>query len=261
MQQTSALYDEIISSENHWFETTLVIGDSGRLIDSTNDVILFGGTAILIHTGGPDSGFDETTLMALSTSHAVFNQNYPSVGGAICGEIDVTMISPPLDLPKMARLAPFVRATDGVRTSEWIPKGVYYIDTRETSHNSNGLDILTIHGYDSMLMFEEDYPSDSEHDYPLLDIDMVQHIADSIKIKVDPRTFQRMDKGYTFPLPLGYSSREMLGFIAGAYAGNFIISDENQLLLIRLCDLPPETNYLVDQSGDIIIFGGDRILV
>ena len=64
-----------------------------------------------------------------------------------------------------------------------------------------------------------------------------------------------------FPLPVGYSSREMLGFIAGAYGGNFIISDENQLLLIKLGDLPAETNYLIDAAGDAITFGGDRILV
>lgn len=258
MQQTSALYQELIASENHWFETTLVIGDSGRLIDNVGDYITFGGTAILVDTGGPDSGFGESTLMSLKTSHSVFNQNVPVVGSAVSGEIDITMIDPAGNIPKMARLAPYVRATDGVRVSEWIPKGVYFVDTRYTSHNDNGLDVLTIHGYDSMLMFEEDYPSDDEHDYPMLDIDMVQHIANSIDISVDPRTFERMDKGYMFPLPVGYSSREMLGFIAGAYGGNFVISDENQLLLIKLGDLPAETNYLIDAAGDAITFGEDR---
>lgn len=258
MQQTSALYKELIASDNHWFETTLVIGDSGRLIDNVGDYITFGGTAILVDTGGPDSGFGESTLMSLQTSHAVFNQNVPVVGSAVSGEIDITMLEPAGNIPKMARLAPYVRVTDGVRVSEWLPKGVYFVDTRYTSHNDNGLNVLTIHGYDSMLMFEEDYPSDDEHDYPMLDTDMVQHIANSIDISVDPRTFERMNRGYMFPLPVGYSSREMLGFIAGAYGGNFIISDENQLLLIKLGDLPAETNYLIDAAGDAITFGEDR---
>ena len=261
MQNTSQLYKDIVSSENHWFETTLVIGESGRLVDNVGDVITFGGTAILVDTGGPDSGFDETILMSVSTNHAVFSKNVPVVGSAISGEIDITMLAPVADLPKMARLAPYVRATDGERISEWIPKGVYFIDTRHTSHNDDGLDVMTIHGYDSMLMFEQDYPSDNQHSYPLLDRTMVQHIADSIKISVDPRTFQRMNRNYRFPLPVGYSSREVLGFIAGAYGGNFIISDENQLLLIKLGDLPRETNYLIDQVGDVIVFGSDRILV
>jgi hypothetical protein len=70
-----------------------------------------------------------------------------------------------------------------------------------------------------------------------------------------------MGKSYTYPLPVGYSSREVLGIIAASYGGNFIISDEGQLLLIRLCDLPRETNYLIDQTGDILLFGTGRILV
>lgn len=261
MQNTSALYDQIIAEDNHWFETTLVIGESGRLTDQIGDVILFGGTAILVDTGGPSSGFDESVLMSLSTNHALFNKNIPVVGSAVSGEITVTMINPAADIPKMARLAPYVRVTNGIDTSEWLPKGVYYIDTRETSHNSNGLDILTLQGYDSMLMFEQDYPSDNQHNYPLLDTTMVEFIANSINIGVDPRTIERMNKGYMFPLPLGYSSREVLGLIAASYGGNFIISDENQLLLIKLGDLPRETNYLIDEDGDVIIFGDDMILV
>lgn len=258
MQNTSPTYNEIIASENHWFETRLAIGESGRLIDRFGDAITFGGQTILVDTGGAETGFDETTLISVSTSHRVFSKNVPIVGSAVSGEIDIEMHKPPGEIPRMARLAPYVRATDGVRVSEWLPKGVYFIDTRFASHNDNGLVILTIHGYDSMVQFEQDYPSDDEHDYPLLDQTMVQHIAESIGIGVDPRTFERMNKGYMFPLPVGYSSREMLGFIAGAYGGNFVISDENQLLLVKLGDLPKETNYLIDPLGNAITFGEDR---
>lgn len=261
MQNTSALYNEIISQDNHWFEVALAIGESGRLITEKNEVILFGNTAILVDSGGASTAFREDILMSLSTKHAVFNENYPVVGSAVSGEIDISMLKPTASIPKMARLVPYVRATDGVRYSEWLQKGVYYVDTRETSHNSNGLDIVTIHGYDAMLKFEMNYPSDNAHDYPMVDTDMVQFLADSIQIPVDPRTFERMDKGYEFPLPVGYSSREVLGMIAASYGGNFIISDEGALLLIRLCDLPRETNYLITEFGDVLLFGTDKILV
>lgn len=257
MQNVSELYNEIISQDNHWFETSLAIGESGLLITQSGDTIVFGGDRILVDMGNAESGFREGQLMSVSTSHAVFNKDYPTVGSAVSGEINVQMFRPINDVPKMARLALFVRATDGVRFSEWLPKGIYYIDTRETSHNSNDLDIMTIHGYDAMLMFEVDYPSDSVNSYPLLDTTMVKFLADSIGIDVDPRTYERMDKGYTFPLPVGYSSREVLGIIASSYGGNFIISDEGNLLLIRLSDLPKENNYLIDQVGDVLVFGAD----
>lgn len=261
MQETSALYKEIVSGENYWFEVALAIGESGRLIEEHGQVLLFGNTAILVDAGGAETAFREDILMSMSTRHSVFNENYPVVGSAIAGEIDIQMLKPTAAIPKRARLAPYVRATDGTRYSEWLQKGVYYVDTRETSHNSNGLDIVTIHGYDAMLMFEMNYPSDSAHNYPLLDITMVQFLAASINISVDPRTITRMNKGYTFALPVGYSSREVLGMIAASYGGNFIISDEGQLLLIRLCDLPKETNYLVSETGDVFLFGSDKILV
>ena len=261
MQNTSALYDELIDEPNHWFECALAIGESGRLIDEIGEVLIFGNTAILVDSGGAESAFREEVLMSMSTTHSVFNEQYPTVGSAVSGEIDVTMIRPAGDIPKMARIVPFVRVTDGERHSEWLQKGVYYIDTRETSHNSNGLDILTIHGYDTMLKFEMNYPSDSVNNYPMLDTDMVQFLANSINISVDPRTWERMTEAYEFPLPVGYSSREVLGAIAASYGGNFVMSDEGQLLLIRLSDLPRETNFLVTESGDVLIFGDDKIIV
>ena len=42
MQNTSALYDDIVSNENHWFEVALAIGESGRLIDEFGNVLIFG---------------------------------------------------------------------------------------------------------------------------------------------------------------------------------------------------------------------------
>lgn len=261
MQNVSALYNDIVSSSNHWFEVALAIGESGRLITQAGEVLLFGNTAILVDSGGAETAFREEILMSLSTSHSVFKENYPVVGSAISGEIDIVMLKPASAIPRRARLAPFVRATDGERYSEWLPKGIYYVDTRETSNNSNGLDIVTIHGYDAMLKFEVNYPSDDANKYPMLDTDMVTFLANSIGISVDPRTFERMNKGYSFSLPIGYSSREVLGIIAASYGGNFIISDEGQLLLIRLADLPRETNFLITEYGDVIIFGADRIMV
>ena len=53
----------------------------------------------------------------------------------------------------------------------------------------------------------------------------------------------------------------MLRYIAAAHAGNWIMSDAGELRLIKINELPEETNYLIDEIGDWITFGGDRILV
>lgn len=252
MQQVSETYRRLMSGR-HWFETSLVIGESGRLLTNIGDVLLFGGDAILVDTGGADSGFGETQLMSVSTSHSLFTAE-PSIGNCYSGEIDVEMLMPTADVPRMARLVPYVRVTDGTEYSEWLKKGVFFVDTRDTTHNDDGLDILTLHGYDAMLMAEADYPSDTST-YPMTDINVVRKIASAMGISVDSRTVADMNKGYRINLPTGYSMRETLGYIASMYAGNFIINDNGDLRLIGLTSIPIETQYLIDNAGYAITFG------
>lgn len=261
MQTTSALYKSIISTPDHWYEVSVVIGESGRLITEKADVIRFGNNvAILIASSAADGGYREGRLCGLRTYQQVFGDT-PTIGSAISAEIDVSLLDPAGEIPRRAMIKPYVRATDGVRYSEWLQKGVYFIDTREQTANTNDLVVMTIHGYDAMLMTEMDYPSDSQHDYPLLDITMVEHIANAIGVSVDARTYEIMTEGYMFPLPIGYSSREVLRMIAAAYGGNFVMSDVGELRLVMLNELPPETGLLVDYSGNYIVFGQDRIKV
>ena len=51
MQTTSQLYKEILQGP-HWFENSVVIGDTSRLVDNDGGLILFGGDSILTDTGG-----------------------------------------------------------------------------------------------------------------------------------------------------------------------------------------------------------------
>jgi len=146
-------------------------------------------------------------------------------------------------------------------TSEWIPQGVFYVDTREVTANNNGLNILSLHGYDAMLKAEQEYSSNATvSDAP--DTEYVQAIADAIGVEVDSRTWDIM-RGYTIPFPLGYSMREVLGFIASAYIGSFVMTDEGKLRLVSLLGLPerPTESLLGDEYGDAIVFGNDAILV
>ena len=260
MQETSALYRDIISTPDHWYEYSVVIGEAGRLITEKAEVIHFGGTAILVASSSADNGYREEQLCGVKTYQQVFS-NTPTIGQAISAEIDVSLLDPLGEIPRRAMIKPYVRATDGTRHSEWMQKGVYFIDTREQTANTDGVVVLSIHGYDAMLMTEMDYPSDSQHDYPLLDITMVEHIANAIGVSVDARTRAIMTEGYTFPLPIGYSSKEVLGMIAASYGGNFVMSDVGELRLVMLNELPPETGLLINYSGDYIVFGEDRIKV
>lgn len=239
MQNIPEPYNQIIADPNHWFEV------------------------ILQFLPSEFTSFDvrQDKLFSVTTTHSVFSDNVPQIGCAVSGEIDATFIKPDNEIPKMCPFRVLVRARTETLCSVAVFKGTYFIDTREVSHNSNGLDVMHIHGYDAMLKFEQMYPDDSTHDYPLLDVTMLQFMAASVGIGIDQRTLDIMDRAYLFSLPVGYTMREILGYIASAYGGNFVISENNQLLLLALGGIPEETNYLIDQIGDVLLFGDTRILV
>lgn len=239
MQDMPAPYNQILEDPNHWFEVTLQF--------LPNDFVTF------------DIG--RYKLFSVTTTHSAFSDGVPQIGCAIAGEVEATFIKPDDEIPKMCPFRILVRARTETLWSVSVFKGTFYIDTREVSHNSDGLDVMKIHGYDAMLKFEQMYPSDDSHDYPLLDTTLLQFMADSVGVVIDQRTLDIMNRGFTFSLPAGYTMREMLGYIASAYGGNFIISDEGRLLLVQLSGLSEETYYLVDENGDAITFGGDRIIV
>ena len=283
MQNVSADYQRIQLAHDKSYEAKLVIDGVGEF------------------------GHDE--IVDMSTSIALFD-GQPNVGTAVAAEINVSLLPPSAEIPRMACLRPYIRVSgsapassavtihngvltsqyatysngkitfapesgavvsgetlifpvDGVEylTSEWIPQGVFYIDTRETTANYDGIPVLTIHGYDAMLKTEQMYASnDTVGDAP--DTQYVQAIADAIGVDVDPRTWDIM-RGYAMPFPLGYTMREILGYIAASYVGSFIMSDEGKLRLVSLLDLPdaPTESLLADDAGYVIIFGTDAIIV
>lgn len=261
MQTTSALYRSILSDPNHWFETTVVIGNSGDLITERGEKILFGGTAIIVARDSPDSGFFEEQLFSVHTTQHMFD-NDPVLGKAISAEVEVKMLNPAGELPVMGLIAPYVRVRNETQVSEWIQQGEFFIDTREVTHNSNGLDVLTIHGFDAMLKTEQYWQDTGTLNWSsgtVVDTAMVQEIARIIDVPIDARTWDIMTDAFRIPPPTSFTLREVLGYIAGAYVGTFLITDIGELRLVSLTELPEQTNLLIDNIGDYITFGGDRI--
>ena len=258
MQETSSLYKRLLADPGHWKEYSLVIGESGVLVDGFSNRITFGGTAIIVSTTSADSGFRESAIIKMSTQKSIFSDSNPTVGNCIAGQITVEMKKPKGNIPRRARLAPYVRLTNGKEHSEWLQKGVFFIDHREYSGDEN--ERMTVYGYDHIILTEDEFPS-STHTWPRKDIDVVRDIAIEIGTSLDRRTVQIMNKGYEINYPAGYSMREVLENIAAMYAGSFIMSDKGEILLVTMFGIPIETSYLIDNVGFAVTFGGDRILV
>ena len=267
MQNTSPLYRQILADPDHYFETTVVIGDSGDLVTEFGERIIFGigsdETAIVVARSGADSGFTESQIFFAKTIAQMFGNdpevgNAISLGKAISQEIEVQMLQPAGDIPPMGVVVPYVRACTNTQKSEWLQQGVFYIDTRETTASYDGIKVLTLHGFDSMMTAEQYWSDTGRLDWSqgtVSDTEMVSDIASVMGISVDPRTWDIMINDYQIPMPVQYTLREILGYIASMYAGCFIINEIGQLRLVSILEIPPETNLLIDTVGDYLTFG------
>lgn len=197
---------------------------------------------------------------SLQTTEALFSGTTPAAGGAVAGEISVKLLGvASSSVARMAELRPQVRLIgDGGAPSEWIAQGVYNVDKRSYNKQTG---VLTLHGYDKMLATEQWYTGTGSN---VTDIAIVNRVCSQVGITLDSETaafFSASGKGYTVATPQDYTCRELLQAIAGWYGGNWCMTPVGKLRLVLLNSLPTETNYLVDNGGSAITFGGDRILV
>ena len=90
MQTVSALYKQIMSSE-HYAERK-------------------------INIAGTDYG--EDTIVSLTTTGGLFADGTLSVGSAVSREINLSLWNVSTTIPKMAKLIPYYRLSNGTQTSE-----------------------------------------------------------------------------------------------------------------------------------------------
>ena len=196
---------------------------------------------VKLNVAGTDYGMD--ALTSLRVSRSAFGSGSPVPGLAPAGELSVSLYADAAQIPRMALLRPYVRLRSGSAFTEWVPRGSFYVDTREAE--SSGL--LTLRAFDAMLLAEQNYPS-SSLTWPALDADVVAEIAATLGISVDSRTTALMTAGFRIPLPAQYSMRETLKYIAALYGSSFVISEQNALRLVCLWNLQNSAELTIDTA-------------
>lgn len=207
MQSTSTTYKNLLNNINHTFGVRLNIG----------------GTI-----------YGEDAIFSAKASSRLFDTE-PAIGGTYSNTFEFSVILPSgTNVARMATVVPQFRAEAGGTTSTWYTYGTYFIDTREVSQNDSGLTVLKAFCYDAMLKANADYGT-SSLSWPATDTTVVGEIATKMGITVDSRTTALMNKGYTIPtVPIGYTLRDILSYIAVMYGGNWIITPANKLRLVPI---------------------------
>ena len=230
MHQTSNLYQTLLRDPRHRKETK-------------------------VNIAGTDYG--EDALLSLETSGGVFKE--PDIGCCASRQIDLSLRKFG-GIPRSAKIQVFVRLAAGERVSEWIPKGVFFISTRKLDKVSG---VLDIHGFDAMRRAGDVWDIDPYANWPMSQQEAAADIARQMEVELDPRTVLSSNFPVAYPVDENgdMAMQDVLEGIAVCNAGNWVITDEGKLLLLRLGDIPPETSYLVTEHGRAITLGGVRILV
>lgn len=232
MHTVSDLFNQIFENPGHWTEVKLNIAGQE---------------------------YTQSNIISVSISGGLFDS--PGIGNVNARQIDMEII-PIGTIPRQAQIQVFARVCVDNLQSEWIPKGVFFFSTRELDKVSG---ILTVTGYDAMLKAEnvwlnEDYVYDN---WPMPQEAAVADIAQRMGIEVDSRTVLSDDFPVEYPVDEDgdLTMREALSFIAVSDAGNWIITDEGKLRLIRFGDIPEQAGYLVTEYGQPIQFAGEVLIL
>ena len=215
MHQTSELYQEIVANRFHRVECKLLI-----------DGVEYG----------------ENALVSVETENNLFAEEAPSCGNAVSGTITAKLRTPSTVIRAKAKIELFARVASGDLVSEWIPKGVYFLDTREKQKAKNGEDtIIVLDGFDAILMGEQEYiPSG---DWPKSDAEVIEEMCWILGVEC----VWRPDKNFPIQKPIGYSVREIIGYIAAMYGGSVTMDDSGKLKFVGLRQ---------NQNGHEVVFSG-----
>ena len=189
--------------------------------------------------------YSESDVFSVSTRAALFSGNSVGIGGCVSKSLDL-VIKPHGIIPRMAEIGVWVRPMAPSIHTNWLRKGIYYIDTRQTDRVSG---VITIHGYDAMLKAERMYLEDSSstETWPQSMQDVAYKIAARIGVEIDERSV--IDPDFLIGYPAGYTMRELLSHIAVANGGNWIMTDAGKLRLVALCNAEDTSDLGVMMSG------------
>lgn len=188
-------------------------------------------------------------------SHSVDSQLYSAFGIGNAASATLLLDLYAAEVPRGAVIKRFVRLVNGSRSSEWLPKGVFFANRREADGG-----LWHIEAYDAMLKADITWTPRKDFTFPCTMAAAARDIAQSMDVELDernvylPYTMQAYPEGE-------YMRRDALRDIAAAHGGNWYISDAGKLRLVPLLSFPAETHFLVTEHGSAITFGGVRILV
>lgn len=239
MLPKSQNYNTIWNDPSHYAETKLVVG----------------GTT-----------YGENVIMGLDRTQTLF-ADYYNIGNTVMGQIQFSLTGvTAAQLPRMSRVEVWTRLWlgDGSDSTDWLPMGVYY--TAKPDYDTEA-QLLTVTGYDEMFKanvvpFAQGSqvtawtnPTIRQVATHLTSGTAVTDVIDSnfsgIGVALEDPT--QIDNTIIMPsIPYNYTAREILGEIAVACCGNWVVvfqeNSGNQVAKLRLVTMADMQSANVSQA-------------
>ena len=225
MRATSDLYKRLLANPGHVKEQRVVI--NGEI-------------------------YDESRIVSAESYGGAFERDSLCIGSAVSRQADVNVCMPG-DVPAGAEVRLSCRLTLGDESSEWVPKGTFYVDTPETDSETG---VLSLHCFDAILKAEIPWEPDQDLVFPMSMPEAMRVTAAIVGVEIDPRT--ELNEAYTIDYPATDTTiRQIWRWIAAAHGGNFIMAPDGKLRLVPLEKLEKQAvEVLGTEDGEALDFGG-----
>lgn len=212
-----SLFDRVLYACDKAFFT--FVGNS--MSTSIKDVSWF-----LLYTG--DNDIEEESLIL---DKPVFTAAKP-IGNTPCFTMECCLRQKGLDIPKGAWLELQTRLQNVTKVTNWVSLGKFKVNKR-FKYPDGWVKLLC---RDRMQMANQVFLKDESVDvttWPKPMSEVMSASLDIMGITLDPSTVINEGDAWVVPLPIGLSIRAIWSSIAAAHGGNFIITPQDTLKLIR----------------------------
>lgn len=176
---------------------------------------------------------DDTTVLGTSSivefdiEEACIDEEEFSLGAVISSRLNMKLKTN-IDISSNAKVQPYIRMNGAEGYTEWLPLGVYYVDSRNVKN-----DVVSLACFDRLILAQKIYHSGLN--YPTKMELVMNEIAVLLGVELDENLFINQD--YIIEeKPDGYTIREVLSFIAISHASAVKINKEGKLVFIEFSD-------------------------
>ena len=166
----------------------------------------------------------ENTESGHSITHALFENL--SIGSAQSASLHYEVYTD--SIVSGQKIERFVRLENGMQISEWLPAGVFFVNTADVEDG-----LWTVEAVDAIRKANIPWIPEDGEEFPMPMNRVMELTAQIVGVEIDPRS--EFESTYALDYPTeGYTIRNLWQYVATAHGGNVIITPEGKLLQVRM---------------------------